>query len=68
MKEYSKAADDIHQARMQLRAYMVPSPEDRTPTSAILRELALSAESLSAAQLAELLDPSVRPSGLPAIQ
>jgi hypothetical protein len=41
---------------------VVPKPEHRTPTSAILRELALSPESLSAAQLAELLDPSVRPS------
>ena len=39
---------------------MVPRPEARTSASAILRELALSPESLSAAQLAELLDPSVR--------
>lgn len=62
MQEYSKAADCVHQARLQLRAAMVPKPERRTPTSAILRELALSSESLSAAQLAELLDPSVRPS------
>jgi hypothetical protein len=62
MQDYSKAADGVYQARLQLRACMVPKPEHRTPTSAILRELALSPESLSAAQLAELLDPSVRPS------
>jgi hypothetical protein len=62
MQEYSKAADGVYQARLQLRACMVPKPEHRTPTSAILRELALSPESLSAAQLAELFDPSARPS------
>jgi hypothetical protein len=40
----------------------VPKQEHRTPASAILRERALSPESLSATRLAELLDPSVRPS------
>ena len=35
-----------------------PRPEQRTIGSAILRELALSPESLSAQQLAELLAPS----------
>jgi hypothetical protein len=43
-----------------LRASVVPRPEQRTPVSAILRELAASTESLSAQQLADLLDPSVR--------
>ena len=62
MRDYSKATDGVYQARLQLRACMVPKPEHRTPTSAILRELALSPESLSAARLAELLDLSVRPS------
>ena len=62
MDEYTEAAEIAYQARLKLRACAVPKPENRTPTSAILRELALSAESLSAAQLAELLDPSVRPS------
>src|SRR6266436_1993208 len=42
MQEYSRTADGIYQARLQLRACMVPKPERRTPTSAILRELALS--------------------------
>jgi predicted nucleic acid-binding protein len=62
MNEYNVAAGDVYQARLTLRASMVPKPQDRTPVSAIIRELALSSESLSAAQLAELLDPTVRPS------
>jgi hypothetical protein len=44
-----------------LRACVVPRPEQRSTASAILRELALAEESLSAQQLAELLDPPVRP-------
>jgi hypothetical protein len=45
-----------------LRACVVPRPEQRSAVSAILRELALAEESLSTQQLAELLDPPVRPS------
>ncbi len=41
---------------------MVPRLGNRAPASAIMRELALSPGSLSAAQLAELLDPGLRPS------
>ncbi len=61
MEEFATAADGVHQARLHLRACVVPRPEQRNTTSAVMRELALSAESLSAQQLAELLDPSVRP-------
>jgi len=61
LNEFEKATDTVQQARLQLRASVVPRPEQRTPVSAILRELALSPESLSAQQLAELLAPSVRP-------
>jgi len=60
MNEYGAAAEVVYQGRVLLRACMVPKPQYRTPVSAILRELALSSESLSAAQLAELLDPAVR--------
>ena len=60
MNEYGTVAGDVYQARVTLRASMVPKPVSRTSASAILRELALSPESLSAAQLAELLDPSAR--------
>ena len=62
LKEYGTAADGVNRARVLLRACVVPRPEQRTPVSAILRELAISPESLSAQQLADLLDPSVRPS------
>jgi len=62
LENYGTAAAGVYQARLQLRACMVPRPGRRTPASAILRELALSPESLSAAQLAELLDPALRPS------
>jgi hypothetical protein len=46
---------------VQLRACVVPSPEHRAAVSAILRELVVSEESLSAQQVADLLDPSLRP-------
>jgi hypothetical protein len=60
MNEYGAAAEVAYQGRVVLRASMVPKPQYRTPVSAIMRELALSSEPLSAAQLAELLDPAVR--------
>ena len=61
VNRYQVAAAGAYQARVQLRACLVPQPGDRTPASAIIRELALSPESLSAARLAELLDPDLRP-------
>jgi hypothetical protein len=61
MDQYTEGTSVAYQASLKLRACAVPRPEQRTPASAILRELALSSESLSAAQLAELLAPSVRP-------
>jgi hypothetical protein len=60
MNQYGAVAGEVYQAQVTLRACMVPKPEGRASVSAILRELALSPESLSAAKLAELLDPSVR--------
>jgi hypothetical protein len=62
MGRYQVAAAGVYQARLQLRACMAPRPERRTLASAIVRELALSSASLSAAQLAGLLDPALRPS------
>jgi hypothetical protein len=61
LKQAGGAAEVAHQGRVLLRACVVPRPEQRGTASAILRELALAEESLSAEQLAELLDPSVRP-------
>jgi hypothetical protein len=62
LDEYAKATDGVHQARVQLRACLVPRPEQRGVVSAVLRELAHSPESLSAEQLAELLPAPMRPS------
>jgi hypothetical protein len=61
LDEYSAAAADVREARLSLRACVVPRPDRRSTPSAILRELAIAPESLSAQQLAELLDASVRP-------
>jgi hypothetical protein len=62
LEEYGTAVNGANRARVLLRASVVPRPQQRTQVSAILRELALTPESLSAHQLADLLDPSVRPS------
>ncbi len=61
LQQYGAAAEVAYQSRLLLRACVVPRPEQRSTVSAILRELALAEESLSAQQLADLLDPSVRP-------
>jgi hypothetical protein len=62
LQQYGAAAEVAYQGRLQLRACVVPRPGQRSVVSAVLRKLALSPESLSAQQLAELLDPPVRPS------
>lgn len=62
LTEFGKAGDGVQQARLQLRACVVPQPEERSIVSSILRELALSPESLSAQELAGLLAPQARPS------
>jgi len=61
MDQYTAATGEVLQARLQLRACLVPKPEQRSVASAIVRELAVARESLSAQQLAELLDASLRP-------
>jgi hypothetical protein len=60
--EYVRVTSEVQQARAQLRSCVLPTPEPRSPASVVLRELAMSQESLSAQQLAELIDPSLRPS------
>ncbi len=62
LDEAMKATAEVHLATAQLRACVVPGPSNRVPESAILRELAMAEESLSAQQLVDLLDESVRPS------
>ena len=51
----------VQSAQAQIRANVVLGPERRSPISAVLRELALADDSLSAQQLADLLDEPVRP-------
>jgi hypothetical protein len=62
LQQYGAAAEVAYRGRLLLRACVVPMPEHRSTVSAILREFALAEESLSAQQLADLLDPPVRPS------
>jgi hypothetical protein len=57
-----EAATDVEVARAQLRARIIAGPSTRSPGSAIVRELALSEYSMSAQELADRLDGSVRPS------
>lgn len=59
--KYAAAASSVERARRMLGAYVVAAPEHRTPSSAVLRELALASDSMSAGQLYEVLDAPVRP-------
>ena len=61
LNEYSRASSALQQAQNQLGAYVIPGPEQRSVTSAVFRKLALADESLSAQQLCDVLDDSVRP-------
>lgn len=61
LDEATKASAEVAVARTQLTACVVPGPPSRTPEIAAVRALAAAEESLSAQQLAELLDESVRP-------
>jgi hypothetical protein len=61
MAKYAAATGAVLQAQADLRGCLVPRPEQRSVTSAVLRELAVAPESLSAQQIADLLAPSVRP-------
>jgi len=61
LDEATRATAEVDQARAQLHACVVSGPQNRTPESAIMRELASSDDPLSAQRLAELLDESLRP-------
>jgi hypothetical protein len=61
LDEYGRGAEFVLAAQRRLRGCVVPRPEQRTIVSAIVREMAMSAEALSAQQLAGLLDSPVRP-------
>jgi hypothetical protein len=61
VEEYARASSAVHHARNQLSASVVPIPEVRSVLSAVTRKLALAEESMSAQQLCDGLDDSVRP-------
>jgi hypothetical protein len=65
MEEHARVTSAVHQAQSQLSACVVPSPEERSILSAVFRKLALSDESLSAQELCDVLDDSVRPAVKP---
>src|SRR5258708_26640923 len=56
MDQFEMAMAEVPLERVQIHACVVPSPGRRTPVSAILRELAMSGESLSPQQSAALAD------------
>lgn len=62
LEQIMEASTEVEAARAELRARVVAGPADRSPASAIVRELALSEHSLSAQQLVDRLDESARPS------
>ena len=61
LDEYTAATAEVAKGRLELHACLVPKPEVRSGTSAVLRELAVAPKSLSAQQLVELVDHSLRP-------
>ncbi len=58
--ESQRAARFVQQSRERLAIHLVPPPECATPTAAVLRELATTPEPMSAQQLYDMLDASVR--------
>ena len=61
MEQANQATATVNNAEEQLGACLVPGPEKQTPASAVLRHLALAESSMSAQQLCDVLDNSVRP-------
>lgn len=65
VEEYAAASDTIQRAQDQLCGCVVPAPEERTVPAAVFRLLATSDDSMSAQQIFEALDESVRPAVQP---
>jgi hypothetical protein len=60
LAESQRASRSVEQSRKRLAIHLVPPPECITPTAAVLRQLATAPESMSAQQLYDVLDVSVR--------
>ncbi|MDA8302068.1 MAG: hypothetical protein M0005_11135 [Actinomycetota bacterium] len=65
MEQYTAASEAVQKAQDQLCGCVVPAPEKRTAPGAVFRLLAMSDDSMSAQQIYEALDQSVRPSVQP---
>lgn len=61
-EEGNKALTEMRQAEALLGAYVVPEPEICSVTSAVVRKLAMTEDSMSAQQICDTLDDPVRPS------
>jgi hypothetical protein len=61
MNEFTAGTEAVTRARLDLHALLVPRPGQRSVMSAVLRELAVAPEPLTAQQPADLLDESLRP-------
>jgi hypothetical protein len=59
LDEMTRAQGEVNRAQAQLRVGLVPRPDTRTAISAVLREMALSSDSLSAQQIVDSLDERV---------
>jgi hypothetical protein len=60
LAESQRAARSVQQSREQLAIHLVPPSECVTPTAAVLWELAITSEPMSAKQLYDTLDAPVR--------
>ncbi len=60
LAESQRAARSVQRSREQLDVHLVPSPERATAAAAVLRELAVAPESMSAKQLYDALGAPVR--------
>ncbi len=65
MEEYAAASEALQKAQDQLCGCVVPAPEKRSVPGAVFRLLAMSDDSMSAQQIYEALDESVRPAVQP---
>lgn len=61
LEESRQAAISVQNSHDMLDTYLVPAPPRQTPTAAVFREIATACDSMSAQQLADILDVSVRP-------
>jgi hypothetical protein len=65
MEEATNAMNEVQQAQDQLSGCVVPAPPERTVPAAVFRLLAMAEDSMSAHEIYEALDDTVRPAVQP---